>query len=58
MKKQGMHSIHKHLTTTQGKYIDYTVGDDWQGLGTILFYSGLGAVLASIGIYMAAVYLI
>lgn len=58
MKNKMMHSIHRNFTTAQGKYIDYTVGDDWQELGTILFYSGLGAVLASIGIYMAAVYVI
>lgn len=58
MKNKMMHSIQKNFTTAQGKYIDYTVGDDWQGLCTILFYSGLGAVLASVGIYMAAVYLI
>lgn len=53
-----MNMIQKHFTTSRTKHIDYTVGDDWRGYCTTLFYSMLGAVLASVGIYMAAVYLI
>ena len=44
--------------STHGIIFDYTFGDDWQTYCAYLFIAMLGAVMASVAIYMAAVYLI
>lgn len=55
---------HTHCNTllnknsTHGIIFDYIVGDDWQTYCAYLFIAMLGAVMASVAIYMAAVYLI
>ena len=43
--------------TTEGIIFDYSL-DDWQTFGAYAFIAGLGAVLASVAIYMAAVYVL
>ena len=55
---------HTHCNTilnknsTHGILFDYTIGDDWQTFGAYAFIAGTCAVMASLGIYMLAVYVL